>query len=263
MKASVKQDGQNSRVVNFDISLILSNTLSNMGFLFDVTTGDDAAVQNELQSMSQDQRSNQAMNMLITNSYIGGAATSASAIGENALYSFLTSKLNSWAASNIRGVDLSFGIDHYDKTVDGRSSSSMSYSYQVSKSLFNNKFKIVVGGNYTTDATADENFAQNLISNISFEYMLKQTNNLSMYLKLFRHAEYESILEGEIIETGAGFVMKRRLTNLKELFDIGKKKPKSPTDSIKKDDKPTKVVVTPDSIMGDEIPESEGYDVLN
>ena len=46
-----------------------------------------------------------------------------------------------------------------------------------------------------------------------------------MYLKLFRHAEYESILEGEIIETGAGFVMKRRLTNLKELFDIGKKKP--------------------------------------
>lgn len=84
-----------------------------------------------------------------------------------------------------------------------------------------------------------------------------------MYLKLFRHAEYESILEGEIIETGAGFVMKRRLTNLKELFDIGKKKPKSPTDSIKKDDKPTKVVVTPDSIMGDEIPESEGYDVLN
>ena len=263
MKASVKQDGQNSRVVNFDISLILSNTLSNMGILFDVTTGDDAAVQNELQSMSQDQRSNQAMNMLITNSYIGGAATSASAIGENALYSFLTSKLNSWAASNIRGVDLSFGIDHYDKTVDGRSSSSMSYSYQVSKSLFNNKFKIVVGGNYTTDATADENFAQNLISNISFEYMLKQTNNLSMYLKLFRHAEYESILEGEIIETGAGFVMKRRLTNLKELFDIGKKKPKSPTDSIKKDDKPTKVVVTPDSIMGDEIPESEGYDVLN
>ena len=121
----------------------------------------------------------------------------------------------------------------------------------------------MVGGNYTTDATADENFAQNLISNISFEYMLKQTNNLSMYLKLFRHAEYESILEGEIIETGAGFVMKRRLTNLKELFDIGKKKPKSPTDSIKKDDKPTKVVVTPDSIMGDEIPESEGYDVLN
>ena len=263
MKASVKQDGQNSRVVNFDISLILSNTLNNIGILFDVKTDDDVAVQNELKSMSPDQRSNQAMNMLITNAYVGGAATSASDIGENALYSFLTSKLNSWAASNIRGVDLSFGIDHYDKTIDGRSSSSMSYSYQVSKSLFNNKFKIVVGGNYTTDATADENFAQNLISNISFEYMLKQTNNLSMYLKLFRHTDYESILEGEITETGAGFVMKRRLTNLKQLFDIGTKKTNSLTDTIKKEEKPTKVVVTPDSIMGDEIPESEGYDVLN
>ena len=262
MKASVKQDGQNSRVVDFDISLILSNTLSNMGILFDVMTEDDATVQNELKSMSQDQRSNQAMNMLITNSYIGGT-TSASDIGENALYSFLTSKLNSWAASNIRGVDLSFGIDQYDNTVDGRSSSSMSYSYQVSKSLFNNKFKIVVGGNYTTDATADENFAQNLISDISFEYMLKQTNNLSMYLKLFRHTDYESILEGEITETGAGFVMKRRLTTLKQLFDIGKKTTKSLTDTIQKKEKTTDKVVTPDSIMGDEIPESEGYDVLN
>ncbi|MDE7495496.1 MAG: hypothetical protein K2M67_01470, partial [Muribaculaceae bacterium] len=36
--------------------------------------------------------------------------------------------------------------------------------------------------------------------------------------KLFRHTGYESILEGEITETGVGFVMRRQLQSLKGLF---------------------------------------------
>ena len=39
-----------------------------------------------------------------------------------------------------------------------------------------------------------------------------------MSVKLFRHTGYESILEGEITETGVGFVMKRKLMNLFHLF---------------------------------------------
>jgi hypothetical protein len=180
-------------------------------------------VQNELQSMSADQRSNQAMNLLLYNQYTG-SGTKTTNMSETALYSFLSSQLNSWAASNIRGVDLSFGIDQYDKTTNGDNSSTMSYSYQVSKSLFDNRFKIVVGGNYSTDASADENFAQNLISDISFEYMLRQTNNQSLYLKLFRHTGYETILEGEVTEMGVGCVMKRKLSNLRQLFRFKSRK---------------------------------------
>ena len=268
MKATVNMDGQNSRVVNFDITLAVTNTLSNMGILFDVSTNDDATVQNQLKTMSDDQRSTQAMNMLITNTYSGNVAASAASLGENALYSFLTSKLNSWAASNIRGVDLSFGIDQYNKTIDGRNSSSMSYSYQVSKSLFDNKFKIVVGGNYTTDASADENFAQNLISDISFEYTLRQTSTLNMYFKLFRHSDFESILEGEITEMGAGFVLKHRIANFYHLFRPVKrnKSTTAPDDSIDsrlKELKREALKTSPDSILGDEIPENDGYDELN
>ena len=136
----------------------------------------------------------------------------------NQLYSFLTSQLNSWAANNIRGVDLSFGIDQYDKTYGGSTSTTTSYSYRVSKTFFNDRFKIVVGGNYSTDADADENFSQNLINDISFEYMLNKSG--SMYIKIFRHTGYESILEGEITQTGVGFVLKRKLNTLWELFGI-------------------------------------------
>lgn len=232
MKATVANSSGNSSLVNFLVTLNATGSLSNPKVSFDLSTNDDLSLQNELQSMSPDQRSTQAMNLLITGRYQGaGMKTTSGPMAENMLYSFLTSQLNSWAAKNIRGVDLSFGVDQYDTTTDGRSSSSTSYSYQVSKSLFNNRFKIVVGGNYSTDASADENFAQNLISDISFEYTLKQTTNLTMLVRLFRHTGFESILEGEVTETGVGFTMRRRLSTLKNLFKVhwGKRKPRAIT----------------------------------
>ncbi len=216
MKANVTQEGQNSRLVNFNVMLSVTGTLEQMKVEFDLSTDDDITVSNELQSMSPEQRANQAMNMLLYNIYSGPGTRGNAAIGGNALFSFLESKINSWAADNIKGVDLSFGIDQYNRTVDGNTSSTMSYSYQVSKSLFDDRFKIVVGGNYSTDANADENFSQNLINDISFEYFLNRAQ--TMYLRLFRHTGYESILEGEITKTGVGFVYKRKLNSLRDMF---------------------------------------------
>lgn len=217
MKANVTQSGHDSRLVNFNVLLSVTNTLENMNVAFDLTTNDDLTVQNELTSMSPDQRANQAMNLLLYNVYTGVGTKGNANIG-NPLYSFLTSQLNSWAAQNIKGVDISFGVDQYDKTTNGSTSSTTSYSYKVSKSLFNDRVKIIVGGNYSTDADADENFSQNLINDISFEYLLNRSG--SMYVRVFRHVGFESILEGEITQTGAGFVMKRKLTTLRNLFNF-------------------------------------------
>ncbi|MDE6301756.1 MAG: translocation/assembly module TamB [Muribaculaceae bacterium] len=216
IKANVTQAGQNSRLVNFNVSLGITGTLDRMNVNFDLGTNDDMTVANELQSMSAEQRANQAMNMLLYNIYSGPGTTGDANIGGNALYSFLTSQLNNWAANTIKGVDLSFGIDQYDRTVGGSTSQNTSYSYQVSKSLFNDRFKIVVGGNYSTDANAEENFSQNLIKDISFEYFLN--NARTMYVRLFRHTGYESILEGEVTRTGVGFVYRRKVGTLRRIF---------------------------------------------
>lgn len=234
MKSAVSSGGNSSRVINFLVTISATGTLSRPNVLFDLSTNDDISISNELQSMSVDQRSNEAMNMILYGRYTGpGSASSGGAAGmaTNALYGFLAGQLNNWAANNIRGVDLTFGIDQYATTTDGRSGTSTSYSYQVSKSLLNNKFKIVVGGNYSTDPNQDQDIAESLISNISFEYMLRQTNSTSMYVKLFRHTNYESILEGEITETGVGFVMQRKLSNLKQLFSWLRRKRKQNKDA--------------------------------
>lgn len=231
VKANVTQEGQNSRLVNFDVILNVTGTFNNMNVGFDLTTKDDITVANELESMSAEQRANQAMNLLLYNVYTGPGTKGNASLSGNPLFSFLESQLNTWAANNIRGVDISFGIDQYDRTIDGSSSTATSYSYQVSKSLFNDRFKIVVGGNYSTDANADENFSQNLINDISFLYYLN--NRRSMYVRIFRHTGYESIIEGEVTETGVGFVYRRKLNRVADMFKFlrPKKKRRRPQDT--------------------------------
>lgn len=235
IKTNVTQSGQNSRLVNFDVLLGVTGTLNQMDVKFDLTTNDDLTVANELQSMSAEQRANQAMNLLLYNMYTGPGTKASANLGANPLFSFLESQVNNWAANNIKGVDISFGIDQYDQTRNGSTQQTMNYSYQVSKSLFNDRFKIVVGGNYSTDQNSEENLSENLINDISFEYYLNKKR--TMLVKLFRHTGYESILEGEITETGAGFVYKKKLSRLSDMlpkFMRPRRKPIPSTPPVKK-----------------------------
>ena len=82
--------------------------------------------------------------------------------------------------------------------------------------MFNDRFKIVVGGEYSTDAREQEDIASSLFNDISLEYYLNNKGN--RYLKLFRHASYENVLEGPVTETGLAYVLKHKLNNLKDLF---------------------------------------------
>lgn len=216
MKSSVTDEDGKGRLADFLITAKLGGTFSNMQLDFDLSCEGDMTVQNELQSMSDIQRSQTAINMLLYGTYSGtnsaGVINNVAASG--ALFSFLQSQINAWAAKAIKGVDISFGINQYEGTKRGGLETS--YSYRLAKNLFNDRFKIVIGGEYSTDATADQNFSQNLINDISLEYNLNDAG--SRYLRAFRHTGYESILEGQITKTGVGFVMKHKLNSLEDLF---------------------------------------------
>lgn len=251
-RANVTQSGQNSRLINFDVKLGVTGTLNHMNVAFDLATEDDATVANELATMSPQQRASAAMNLLVTNMYTGGGDTRGSAnLGGNALYSFLTSQLNSWAANTIKGVDVSFGINQYDKTAQGSTAQVTQYSYRVSKSLFNDRFKIIVGGNYSTDDNVSQaGIANNLLSDVSIEYMLNKTG--SMYVRIFRHTGFESILEGEITQTGVGFVYRRKIENLKSMFRWRRRKKDK-----KVPDLPSSIPVNSDSVGSNAIKPEE------
>ncbi len=80
----------------------------------------------------------------------------------------------------------------------------------------------MIGGKFSTDADPTENLKENLIDDISLEYMVTKRDN--MFVKLFRHTDYESILEGEVIETGVGFVIRKKMLKITDLFRFMKNK---------------------------------------
>lgn len=219
VRANVSTDGQQSRAVNFDISITIRNSLDNLEISFGLAAPEDLAMQNELNSLTAEQRANQAMGLLVYNTYSGPGSTAKVATG-NPLNAFLQQELNRWAQNSIKGVDLSFGIDSYGESDPGGQHTD--YSYRLSKNLFGNRVRAVIGGSFSTDADPTQNLRENIIGDVSLEYMLDKRDN--MFIKLFRHTGYESILEGEITETGVGFVIRKRLLRFTDLFRLTKRR---------------------------------------
>lgn len=70
VRASVTQEDGTSRMVNFDISIVVKNRLDNLSLAFEIDAPDDASVQNQLAGMGPDERSKQAVAMLATGIYL-------------------------------------------------------------------------------------------------------------------------------------------------------------------------------------------------
>ena len=218
--STVMSNGATPSKVNFEITANVKNSLENLAVDFDLAALNNNVIQTELQSMSLSQRSTKAINLMLYNSYNNDMSFDG-AVNSNMLYSVLSSQLNNLASKVVKGVDLSFGIN---KNANNAGASSMNYSYQVSKSLFDNRFKMTVGGNYDTGATNDAAIAQNLFSNVSFEYMITPTG--TMLLRLYNQMTDNNIYQTQVNETGIAFIIKRKLSNLKNLFNFnfGRKK---------------------------------------
>ena len=221
IRTNVTTDGSGTgQAVTFNVSINIRNTLSDMAVTFDLSAPENLTMQNQLASLTAEQRSSQAMSLLIYNTYTG-PGTTAKVNSSNPLNALIAKELNQWAQNSLKGVDLSFGINSYDATSTGGKQYT-DYSYQMSKSLFNNRVRAIIGGKFSTDSDPTENLKENLIDDISLEYMLTKRDNI--FIKLFRHTDYESILEGEVIETGVGFVIRKKLLKLSDLFRFMKNK---------------------------------------
>ena len=219
VRTTVTMEDQSSRQVNFQISILLSGSLENLDIRFDLAAPEDLTLQNQLASLTPEQRQNQAMALLLYNTYTG-PGTSAKVNTGNPINSFITKELNQWAQNSLRGVDLSFGIDSYNDASGGADGTRTDYSYKLSKKFFDNRVQVSVGGSVSTGANPGANTAESLVDDISLEYQLTRRDN--MYLKLFRQNDYESILEGEVTETGIGFGVRKKVLKLGDLFRVTK-----------------------------------------
>ena len=139
-----------------------------------------------------------------------------------ALNSVLQSQINALAGS-VKGASISVGVE--DRTSSETGDKQTDYSFRYSQRFFNDRFQIVIGGKVSTGANAT-NDAESFIDNISLEYRLDTSG--TRYVRVFHNKNYESVLDGEITETGVGLVLRRKMDRLGELFIFKRKRKQEP-----------------------------------
>jgi hypothetical protein len=214
VRSTVSTDNSAAHMVSFDVGVKLTQTLENLGMNFILSAQDDATVQSEISAMSAEEQNKLAVTMLVTGMYMAEGNQSSSFNMNNALNTYLQNEISSIAGKTL---DISLGMETVDGGDDGGKRTD--YNFQFAKRLWNNRFRIVIGGTVSTGNTANQN--ESFIDNVSIEYRLDTSG--TRYVKLFHDKNYESVLEGEIVETGVGIVLRKKVAKLGELFIFKKK----------------------------------------
>ena len=191
------------QTVLFLTGISLSNTLEHLGIQFTLSAPENASMQNILAALSPDERNKLAVALLTTGLYLGEGGTGN--LMNTALISFLQSQLDNISRDTFRSVDVSFGIEPLQDGVSGVSTRT-DYSFSIAKRFWHDRIRIIIGGSVTTSNERIEDNA--IIDNLSIEWRIRP--NGSQYLRFFYDKNFESILEGEIRETGIGYAYKRR-----------------------------------------------------
>jgi translocation and assembly module TamB len=127
----------------------------------------------------------------------------------------LTEQLNR-LSQNVKGVQLSVDVKSYEDYSSGTGQGQTELQLGVSKSLLNDRLVVKVSGNVDVegDASQQNGFAD-YIGDLALEYKLTEDGRFRIIG--FRNSNYDMI-DGELIETGAGLIYIKDYNTLRELF---------------------------------------------
>lgn len=217
MRASARtaNDAAN-RMITFEVGINIKDRLDNMKMDFMISAPEDTQMQAELLNLSADERSKKAVAMMAMGIYLSDNNSNNFNMGD-ALNSFLNKEIGNIAGSALQTVDISFGMDVYDNE---SGQEQRDFSFRFAKRFYNDRIRVIVGGRVSTSDNMGQ--SESALDNASVEYRLDQAG--TKYVKAFYDRNYESLLEGEVIETGVGIVFRKKMRRLRELFDFRKKK---------------------------------------
>ncbi len=211
VNSTITENGS-PRTVAFDVGVDISQTLSNMGLAFTLKAPEDMNVQNQIAQMSDEQRSRVAVMLMATGIYLIEGQNPGEFDTTNALNTFLQSQISSITGKALSSFDISLGVQN---GASRSGSMTTDYSFRFAKRFWGNRISLIIGGKVSSGADA-QNTGESIIDNVSIEYRLDKS--ATRYVNLFYNANNESVLEGRIIEMGAGLVLRRKTNHLGELF---------------------------------------------
>ncbi|HET8828963.1 MAG TPA: translocation/assembly module TamB domain-containing protein [Pelobium sp.] len=155
----------------------------------------------------------------------GGAET----LVRQSVSKIISQQLNDLAGDLIQGVELNFDLESTDDYTTGQRENRTDLNVGLSKRLLNDRLKVSIGSSFGLEGPQQSNQqASNIAGDVAVDYSLSKDGRY--LLRAYRKNQYQVALQGQVIETGIGFIITMDYNQFKELFEKSK---------IKKQDKET------------------------
>jgi translocation and assembly module TamB len=146
-----------------------------------------------------------------------GGGVNAEAIARQSVSKLLSNQLDQLASDFIKGVNLDVNLSSSQDYFNGETAKRTDLGLGLSKGFFNDKIEVKVGRNFELENTSK--ISQNpseVFDNVTVNYKL--SNDGRYLFKVFRKNQFQSVLEGFIVETGVGFTVTMEYGKFKEIF---------------------------------------------
>lgn len=234
------QMNQYKQKIPFNTLLKMKGELLKPQLTFDITTDeknnsvsstitDDVNAKLAQLRNQESEMNKQVFALLLLNRFIGenpfesAVGMSAETMARQSVSKILSQQLNNLASDLIKGVDLNFGLDSTEDYSTGEKNTRTDLNVDISKKLLNDRLKVTVGSNFGLEGEARQNENMtNIAGNVSVDYSLSKDGRYM--LRAYRKDEYQVALQGQIIETGVGFIITLDYDKFREIFQKSKEK---------------------------------------
>ena len=220
--------------IPFNTLLILKGELLKPQISFDITTAEKNnavsstvtdAVDAKLSQLREDENemNKQVFALLLLNRFIGenpfqsNSGVSAETMARQSVSKILSQQLNNLASDLIKGVDLNFDLESTEDYSTGTQNTRTDLNIGLSKRLLNDRLKVSVGSNFGLEGEARQNEnTTNIAGDVTVDYSLSRDGRYM--LRAYRKNDYQVALQGQIVETGVGFIITLDYDNFRDIF---------------------------------------------
>ena len=228
--------------IPFNTLLKMKGELLKPEISFDITTDEknnsvsstvtDIVDQKLSQIRNQESEMNkQVFALLLLNRFVGenpfesSAGLSAESMARQSVSKILSQQINNLASDLIKGVDLNFDLESSDDYSTGQKNTRTDLNVDISKKLLNDRLKVSVGSHFGLEGDARQNEDMtNIAGDVTVDYSLSRDGRYT--LRAYRKNEYQVALQGQIVETGLGFIITLDYDKFREIFEKSKQKSK-------------------------------------
>ena len=175
-----------------------------------------------------DELNKQVFALLLLNRFIGenpfaseSGGTSAASVARESASKILSQQLNNLAGDLIKGVDVDFNLDSSEDYTSGQKENRTDLNVGLSKKLLNDRLKVTIGSSFGLEGPKRENQeTNNIAGDISADYQLSKDGRYK--LRAYRKNRFQVALQGQVIESGVGFIITIDYNKFREIFQKNK-----------------------------------------